>query len=447
VLTFAIAVTSLSWLFFVAVPVLLMVALLVHHGEVAPSWWRDPPTRASVTYVLWLFGVLTVGGAIVSAVPSAVAPLAAALVGLGVAACRVGSIEALASRAAVTTSGSAPRTRRVPFAVAGLAGVLALVLVGTAVGFSVSVAIEAGRKPPPRATAATGSPVLVVKGFNSRWDGVTYRWVRGAHRIRRFSYRGLDDRERPLIYERDDTHRGVIDLAREMRRQVDALHAATGEPVGIVAESEGALVAQVYLAATPRAPVDAVVMLSPLAQPGRVFYPRVGDEGWGVATGAVMRGIAAVIGTLGPVDVSADEAIFRSIVDLGPTVGALLSCPPPRVRSYAVLPVDEGVSAPAPLDVEIDHRVVPAFHGGLLGDDTTARTIAAVLEGRPSPEGSAWWAAVGDTVNALASPWQAPSLEESLEPRWRGQPDGDDCRAVRTRLRRLVGATPRTASG
>jgi hypothetical protein len=332
--------------------------------------------------------------------------------------------------------------------VIGLTAVLALVIGGTAVGFAVSSAVEAGRSPPARVDIdAPGTPVLVVKGFNSRWDGVTYRWVRGQHRIRRFSYRGLDARGRPLTYERDDTHRGVLGLAREMGRQVDALHDETGDQVGIVAESEGALVAQVYLAATPQAPVDAVVLLSPLAEPGRVFYPSPGELGWGVATGAMMRGIAAVIGTLGPVDVSADEGLFRSIVDLGPMLGALLACPPPRVRSYAVLPIDAGVSAPAPLDVELDHRVVPAFHGGLLGDATTARAIAAVLDDRPPPDGSSWWAAVGDAVNALSSAWQAPGLEASLEPSWRGQPDAGDCRAVRRELRRLVRATPRTSSG
>lgn len=445
VLTFALAVTSLSWLFFVAVPVLLIVALLVNHGEVTPAWWRDPPIRTSITMVLWVFVVLSAGGAVIAAVPAPVAPVVAGLTGLAIAGCRLRSIEAL-----VTQPAREPRAtrRRWPYAVVGLGAVLVLVVGGTAVGFAVSSAVEAGRTPPARVGAdATGTPVLVVKGFNSRWDGVTYRWVRGQHRIRRFSYRGLDARDRPLTYERSDTHRSVPELAREMRRQVDALHDATGEPIGIVAESEGALVTQVFLAATPRAPVDAVVLLSPLAEPGRVFYPPRGEQGWGVATGVMMRGISAVIGALGPVDVSADEPLFRSIVDLGPTLGALLACPPPRVRSYAVLPVDAGVSAPSPLDVELDHRVVPAFHGGLLGDATTARTIAAVLAGRAVPEGSPFWAAVGDAVNALASPWQAPGLEASLESSWRDQPDADDCRAVRRELRRVVGPTPRTGSG
>jgi hypothetical protein len=448
VLSFAMAATSLSWLFFVSVPVLVMVALLVHHGEVMASWWRDAPTRASLVAILCVFAVLTVGGALLSVVPRELAPPLAAIVAVGVAACRLHSIESLVERRTAVTPPAAANARRRPYALVGLVAVLVLVIGGTAIGFAVSVAVESARTPPPRVAGdARGTPVLVVKGFNSRWDGVTYRWVRGDHRIRRFSYRGLDADGRPRVYERSDTHRGIIDLAREMRRQVDALHERTGEPVGIVAESEGALVAQVYLAATPRAPVDAFVLLSPLGEPGRVFYPLAGREGWGVGAGAIMRGLAAVIGALGPVDVSADAALFRSITDLGPMAGALLSCPPPHVRSYAVLPVDEGVSAPAPLDIGYDHRVEPAFHGGLLGNDATARAIAAVLDGRPPPSGSGWWATVGDVVNAGASPWQAPSLEPSLEPVWRGLPDGDDCRAVRAELRRRVSAPRRTSSG
>ena len=305
----------------------------------------------------------------------------------------------------------------------GLAVVLVVVLGGTAIGFAVSVAVESGRTPPPRApSSSAGSPVLVVKGFNSRWDGVTYRWVRGEHLIRRFSYRGLGTQRQPLTYERGDTHRGLVDLAREMRDQVVALRLQSGDDVSIVAESEGALVTQVYLAAFPHAPVDAVVLLSPLAEPGRVYYPPPGEQGWGVGAGVIMRGIAGVIGALGPVDVSADAPLFRSIVDLGPTVGSLLACPPPGIRSYAVLPIDEGVAAPAPVDVGYEHQTVAAFHGGLLGDDTTATAIADVLDGRQPDDGSGFWAAVGDAFGATAAAWQIPGLAQGLEPAWRIRP-------------------------
>ena len=104
VLTFAMAVTSLSWLFFVATPVLVMVAVLVHHGEVVPTWWRDRPTRTSVVAILASFAVLTAAGAVISAVPDVVVPFVAALAGIGVAWCRLRAVHSLAPRTVSTVS-------------------------------------------------------------------------------------------------------------------------------------------------------------------------------------------------------------------------------------------------------------------------------------------------------------------------------------------------------
>lgn len=445
VLTFAMAVTSLSWLFFVAVPVLVMIAVLVHQGEVARQWWRDRPTSATVLATLMAFAALSIGGALVVAVPRAVIPVIAALGGVAMAACRLRIVDALARRATVDPPDS---RRRRPFALVGLAAVLALVVGGTGIGFAVAVAVEGGRSALPEVpAAASGSPVLVVKGFNSRWEGVTRRWVRGVHRIRRFSYEGLDRDGAPLPYDRVATHRGLPELAREMRRQVTEFHDASGAAVSIVAESEGALVAQTYLASTPDAPVDAVVLLSPLDAPGRVFYPARGDDGWGVVSGSVIGGLAAIVGAVGPVDVSADTPLFRSIVDRGPSLGALLACPAPGIRGYAVLPLDAGIAAPAPTDIGYRYEVVPAFHGGLLGDATTARHVERVLSGGPVPEGSSSWRAIGDGVGAFAAPWQAPDLEASVLDEWRDLPDAPGCNNVRRSLRTWVNHAPAHRDG
>ena len=451
VLTFAMAVTSLSWLFFVAVPVLVMVAVLVHQGEVTDRWWRDRPASSTVKASLGAFVVLSATGALMTFVPRAIAPIIvptiAAVGGVGLAWCRLQIVTSLARRDEVVSA----RSRRRPFALVGLAAVLVLVVGGTGIGFAVAVAVESGRSPLPRVRPdAAGSPVLVVKGFNSKWEGITRRWVRGDHRIRRFSYRGLDADDAPRPYGRADTHQTLPELAREMRRQVAAFRATTGEPVSIVAESEGALVAQTYLASTPRAPVRAVVLLSPLLAPGRVWYPLLGHDGWGVVAGTVLGGLAAAVGAVGPVDVSADTPLFRSMVDRGPTLGALLSCPPPGVRTYAVLPIDAGVAAPAPGTVDVAHEVVPAFHGGLLGDRTTARHVEQVLEGVSMPHGSSSWQTIGDGVAAIAAPWQAPDLEPAVLPVWRDLPVGPNCRAVRASLTRWVDgpeADLRTGSG
>jgi len=78
-------------------------------------------------------------------------------------------------------------------------------------------------------------------------------------------------------------------LALELRTQVDAFHAATGQPVSIVAESEGSVVALAYLAPAPDAPVRNLVVLSPLLAPDASFTRR-SAPGWGVAAGTVLDG-------------------------------------------------------------------------------------------------------------------------------------------------------------
>lgn len=432
VLAFGMAVVALSWLFFVTVPVVLMAALLVHRGAVSPAWWRDRPTVETVWVLLVAFVALTAAGAVLDAAPVAARVPLAGLAGLADAWCWLRLVHAVAGA-------RPPERRRRPFVVVALAGLVALVVGGTAAGFAVSVAVEADRSPvPPVARQATGTPVLIVKGFNSQWDGVTRRWVRGKHRIRRFSYRGLDTRGQPRPYARGDTHQSVRDLALELGRQVDAFHAVTHEPVGIVAESEGALVALAYVAAAAHAPVQAVVALSPLLTPGRVFYPPVGTSGWGTAAGSVLDGLARALSVVGPVDVTADTALFRSFADEGPALQGLVRCATPGRREFAVLSLDAGVTAPGPVTVGIPHAVVPAFHGGLLGDHTTAALIGDILDGRPAA-GSGFWRGASDVVGALGSAWQAPGLGRGLEPAWRTLPDPGDCDAVRAAIRRWIG--------
>ncbi len=430
VLAFAMAVVALSWLFFVAVPVVLMAALLVHGGPVSRSWWRDRPLGVTVRVTLVAFVEITAAGAAMVWAPTAAWIPIAALAGLANAWCWLHLVHALAG---------VPAQRRTrPFVVVALAGIVVLVVGGTAAGFAVSVAVEDSRTPvPPVAANATGPPVLIVKGFNSTWDGVTRRWVQGRHRIRRFSYAGLDASGQPRPYARADTHRSVPSLARALGTQVDAFRRATGQPVSIVAESEGSLVALAYLAATPAAPVHGLVVLSPLLAPGRVYYPPVGAPGWGTVSGSILDGLARALSTVGPVDVSADTPLFRSFVDEGPALQSLLRCPVPGRRELAVIPVDSGVSAPAPTHVAIPHAVVPAFHGGLLGDHTTARLITDVLAGRPAT-GSDGWAGVGDAVGSIAAAWQAPSLAPGLEPAWQHLPSPTACTAARDTLRRWI---------
>ena len=252
---------------------------------------------------------------------------------------------------------------------------LILVVGGTTAGFAlaktpalhfVSPAEAATQWTPSVSTA--GTPLVVVTGFNTKWDGRADQYVHVDLPQWRFSYRGTSAGA-PLPYTADDTHRGLPELVRELRRQVSVYHRDTGKRLTVVAESEGALLAKAYLAATPRAPVDNLVILSPLVEPGRVYYPAAGDEGWGAGGGLAMEGFAWALGGVSPVDVTPDTPFLRSIVDDAPALRGLMSCSLPAVRQLAVLPLDTGVSAPAPDDIGIPYTVVPAFHGGMLDDD------------------------------------------------------------------------------
>ena len=106
----------------------------------------------------------------------------------------------------------------------------------------------------------------------------------------------------------------------------------------------------------------------------------------------------------------------------------------PGVRELAVLPFDTGLAAPLPASVDVPAVVRPGFHGGLLGDDDTETLVRRVLRDQPVRTASRW-KTTERVVQALASPWQVPSLTKSLEPSWRNLPDPDDCPAIRRALR------------
>jgi hypothetical protein len=433
-LMFALAVVSLSWLFFVAVPVVLMLSVLVAGGAVSGAAWRRTISWRTAGVVLLVFLAVTVFASVITTcAPPWRLPVAVL----------AGAVNAwLWVRLVAAVLQPRVRPKHVPVALIGIVGVFALVIGGTVAGFKLS-GRSVARFAAPEAAASTGddwrpagvssqTPLLVVTGFNTEWDGTASQFVQLNLPQRRFSYHGMVD-EAPMPYTSADTHRSLRDLARELRAQVDAYHRATGVPITIVAESEGALLAKAYLAASPRAPVRNLVVLSPLVEPGRVYYPRSGQEGWGAFGGLELEGLAWALGGLSPVDVTPDTPFLRSIVDDAPAFRGLMSCALPGVRQAAVLPLDTGVSAPAPDLLGIPFTVVPAFHGGMLDDATTASIVERVIRGRPLP-GSEGWSWAEELIRSGASAWQVPGLARDVNDAWSSDPRADDCPAIRAQL-------------
>jgi hypothetical protein len=100
--------------------------------------------------------------------------------------------------------------------------------------------------------------------------------------IWRYSYRGITAAGELLPYTPADTQQSLLVSAARLGGQVAALHRAYGQPVTLVAESEGALVARTYPLRRYRPQtdvVDRVVVLNmPQGQP-HVSFPRPGQQG------------------------------------------------------------------------------------------------------------------------------------------------------------------------
>jgi hypothetical protein len=325
-----------------------------------------------------------------------------------------------------------------PVAPLGVAALVGIIVLGVSVGFSVSsrssqlaraaevtTAAGAGAGSGGAVNATAGRPVLLVSGFGSRYAGQDDGIGAWADE-RRFSYRGVDGDGRPLPYQDADTYQDVSRSVALMARQVEAFRAEVEQPVTIVAESEGALIAKAYLMSHPDAPVDTLVLLSPLVEPGGAYYPPAGDDGWGVAGGLGLRWITAIVRSLSPLDMTTDDGLFRSIADDAPAFREMLACPVDGVDQLAVFPLADAVAGAEPHLHGVLSAVVPAFHGGLADNPDVQRTIRTVLQGGASPERS-WWQATDTVIRAGAAAWRVPLLPISINPVWEAGDDASSC--------------------
>jgi len=197
-------------------------------------------------------------------------------------------------------------------------------------------------------------------------------------------------------------------------------------------------VAETFLARYPKAPVDQVVLLSPLVTPGRAYYPPAGRDGWGVVARLGLQGLTDALGSISPFQLSPSTPLFQSIVAEGPSIRSLLTCPIPGVTQVAVEPVADAVAAPEDPGLAIPTVVVPAFHSGALGDAQIDDVITGILQHQPLPS-SHGWVDLERVLRPAAAAWQVPPLALNANPAWKLgsdaviEPDGDiNCSAARS---------------
>lgn len=403
-LMFGAAVIPLSWLYFAALPPALATILLLHHGGVDGGWWRRLPPARSAAWMGLSFLVLSLSALGVAGQPLPVVAGVLAATGLWNAWAWGHCVRAIAI-------GLPSRPRRLaPVTVLSATLVFAVVLGGSQIGFAVRATSDPGVWAPGDPEAGDRA-VLLVGGFASGCcdEGPILQGEATGLYVEQFSYWGLTAEGDPVPHPGSATDADVSRMARLMARQVDNLTARTGGPVAIVAESEGTLVVTAYLVDHPEAPVDRLMLLSPIVDPGRATYPDPGEEGFGVVAGYELRVFTGLIDAMAPFVISADGPLTDSVRREASDLRGEAVRDRPAIEEVVVLPLADAVTALAGEDSAVEEIVVPGFHGGLRGRPDVQEMIRRWVLGADL-EGSEVWATVGLVITGTASAWHVPGL-------------------------------------
>jgi hypothetical protein len=445
-LVFGVALLPFSWPFLGVLPALMLFALLLSHGSAASWWWRTLPPLRAATWLLTEFMVLSAAALVINRLPAAYAVPVAGLVGLVNARAWYGVTTSLTTVLAgpvpvrrwgpVRRRG--PAARRLPAArhlpVAPMAAVLAIALViGVArAGFAVAAsphhrsshtlaAVGTRTTPAARSSSASSvarsdtagrSPVLEIRGFGSSCcsNASSLRAIAGGAVAQQFSYRGLNSRGQPLRQGPAASDLPLPVLGDRIAAQVDRLHAETGRPVDLVAESEGTLGVYAMLARHPDVPIGSVVLLSPIVAPGQVSYPADDRDARGAVPGYALQAVVWFIGGLSPFGTSGAERLINSVNETGASYAqaAVRDRRLHPARWLAVVPLADSLTLPA-CQLPAHMVVVAALHGGLLGNPGVQDTVRDFLAGHPVSTASPLQQAA-EVVAQAATAWRMPQL-------------------------------------
>jgi len=227
--------------------------------------------------------------------------------------------------------------------------------------------------------------------------------------VRQFSYVGLSAEGRPLPSgpEADDLPLPV--LGDRMAAQVIALHDLTHRPVDVVAESEGTLGVYAMLDRHRHLPIGSVVLLSPIVAPGQLSFSQ-GSDGASVSEYALNE-LDRLVGGMSPYGASGAQHLLASVSEFGAKYFAAVAGQKGKsIRWLAVIPLADAVTLPV-CSLPSNVVVVPAFHGGLLGDGDVLPMVSAFLAGRPaSPPGQDEYSlrVAAELITGAAVAWRMP---------------------------------------
>src|SRR5215469_3576701 len=402
-LVFGVAVLPFSWPFLAAVPVLLALALPLSHGGVSPTWWRRLPPPRAAGWVVACFFEYSLLAVAITRLPAAWIVVVAALAGVVNARAWYGLTAAVVRPSRMRGH---PLIAWVP--IAPLAAVSPRTGLAAASAGIAAAASQAGALTAPLKEHIRRPPVLVIAGFGSTCchAGRGLQQVAPGTFVQQFSYLGLTARGRPIPQGPDASNLSIQELGDRIAAQVWHLHALSGKPVSLVAESEGSLGVYAMFARHPDVPVGSVVLLSPIVAPGQVSFPDAGEEGQGVASGYALSMLNRFVGALSPFGEAGAGRLLNSVNSVGAQYAAATAERGMSQRWLALVPLADAVTLPA-CTLPSNVLFVPAFHGGLLGDRAVLGTVHSFLDGRPV-SGPRDLRAAAEILSSAAAAWRMP---------------------------------------
>jgi len=434
-LAFGVAVLPFSWPFLAALLLMLGIAAALSHGGVIVAWWRRLPPLRCVFWLLASFLVLSASAAVIAHLGTAAALGVAAVTGMINARAWYG-LAGVAARVHPRTPASVPAKVLfgLPFApiaalmtVALVVGVARLMFTGTiqlpistsASPVAVANAIGGGtagagaaaeNTANPRASA--GATVLVVSGWGSSCCDAanSLRAAMPGADVRQFSYVGLDARDFPIRHGPSADDLPLPVLGDRIAAQLEVLYNQTHRPVDVVAESEGTLGVYAMLSRHPGLPVGSVVLLSPIVDPGRVSYPSGPDDA--SVSEEALNELNHLAGEISPYGPSGAEHLLNSVSEFGAKYFDTVSTQSGKsLRWLAVVPLADAVTLPV-CTLPPDVIVVPAFHGGLLGDGSVLPMVSEFLDGQ-QVSGTSDMREAAEVITGAAAAWRMPDTRSA----------------------------------
>jgi hypothetical protein len=231
---------------------------------------------------------------------------------------------------------------------------------------------------------------------------------------RQFSYLGLGANGLPLPNGADADDVSLPVLGDRLASQVEALHAVSKKPVDIVAESEGTLAVYAMLDRHPGLPVDSIVLLSPIVEPGQLSYPS-GQDSSSVSEEALDE-LNSLVGSMSPYGPGGAADLLNSVsefgakyfADVAAAAGLVRGADGKPIRWLSVIPLADAVTLPV-CTLPSGVLVVPALHGGLLGNPTVLPMVAEFLAGRQVTDADdAQLRSDAELITSVATAWRMP---------------------------------------